>query len=131
MKKMQSSATEITIRPDGIIEVHPRSDWNEPDTAETAREAALLLKGVIEGGCYAILNFPPNLYVKREIIEAYLEVEIGQVAEAVVVSSFGVRLLIKLASSLSKSTVPSNAFSTKEDAEVWLLEQLKIAKAKQ
>lgn len=129
MEIVYTKATKIIIRPDGIIESHPKEDWNEPDSVETARETALKLQEIANSGTYAHISFPPNLYIKKEIVQAYLEVDINHIAEAVVVKSFGARLLGKLALQIKKPTTPSKMFGTKEEAEVWLLEQLEKAKA--
>lgn len=131
MEIVKTRATKLIIRPDNIIESHSREDWNEPDSVETAREAALALQKITNTGTYAIMAFPPNLYVKKEIIQAFLEIEIKKVAEAVVVKSFGARLLGKLALQIKKPATPSKMFATKEEAEVWLLEELKKAKMAQ
>lgn len=129
MEIVYTKATKIIIRPDGIIESHSREGWNEPDSVETARETALKLQEIASSGIYAHMSFPPNLYIKKEIIQAFLEVEIGHIAEAVVVKSFGARLLGKLALQIKKPATPSKMFGTKEEAEIWLLEELEKVKA--
>lgn len=124
MKIVKTEVVEIIIRPDNILEVHTRKDWQGVDTPENAREVALALKDICSQGDYAILSFPPNLYIEREILEAYLNVKIGQVAQAAIIKTFGTRLLVKIASQFFKAPYPSENFSNRADAERWLHQQL-------
>jgi hypothetical protein len=125
MQKLETEAAEVTIRPDGIVEFHMKPTWDKPDTAENAKENALMLKKAIDGKRRAILSFPPNLYVKKELVEAYKTVEIGQFAEALVVNSFGARILCNVVLKLTKNAYPIRIFNSKNEAEAWLLQLLK------
>jgi hypothetical protein len=49
MKKYSTPSMEIVVRPDGILEVSIPTDWNQPDTAESTRENALLLQKINTG----------------------------------------------------------------------------------
>lgn len=127
MEKVQCRSVEAIIRPDGIIEAAFRPDWKEPDTPETTREIAHMLQKAVGDKTYGILYFPPNLYIKKDAVQAYLDVPIGHVAEAFVVKAFGSRLLCTLMIKLSRHSLPAKVFSNKKDAETWLFQQLQVA----
>lgn len=87
----------------------------------------MLQEAVGDKAC-GLLYFPPNLYIKKDAVQAYLDIPIGHLAEAFVVKSFGSRLLCTLMLKLSRHSVPAKVFSNRKDAETWLLQQLKVAK---
>ncbi|MGH1338895.1 MAG: hypothetical protein ACRBFS_22455 [Aureispira sp.] len=132
MHKIECRAAEAFIYPHGIIEVHIKSSWDQPDTPETSSEIAIMLKEYIDSSHvpYALMLFPPNLYVKKEVLQAYFNIKIGHIADALVVNSFGARLIGKIVLGFHKNPTPIKIFSNKADAEVWLLEQLELTKNK-
>ena len=130
MKKVQCRSAEAHVHSNGIIEVYMNPAWDQPDTPETARECAMMLKGIVGDGIFGLMSFPPNLYIKKDVLKAYLEVPIGHSADAFVVKSFGARLLGKIALNFYKNPNPIQLFGSKEEAQKWLLEQLEIARSK-
>lgn len=130
MNIVKTETSKIIIRPDHILEIHPREGWQGVETVENSREVALALQAICSKGDYAILSFPPDLYLKKEIVEAFLEVKIGQVAQATIIKTFGMRLLVKIALQFSDSSYPSKTFGDVETAEAWLLEQLELKRQK-
>lgn len=124
MKTYRTQSLELVVRPDNIIEATVPADWNQPDTVETTRENALLLQKVIKGNRYAILTTVPSIHMNREIIEVYNEIETGQIADALIVDSFGARVLGNLALKVIKLNRPMRLFTDRAKAESWLLDIL-------
>jgi hypothetical protein len=131
MKILESTASIVIVHPNGIIETKVKPDWDQPDTPETAIDHSLTLKKGVGNNICGILTFLPNLYMKKEVIEAFATVEIGHIAEAFLVNSVGSRILATLALKLDKSSIPRKVFTKKEQAEKWLLDNISRAKQNQ
>lgn len=121
MERYNTQSFEVILHDNGIVETKALSDWNMPDTVETITEHALLLKKIINGKRRGILGVVPNLYMKKELIEIYNNINIGQVAGALLVNSFGTRVLGNLAMRLKKRPYPIRMFTDRKEAEAWLL----------
>jgi hypothetical protein len=124
MEILENETTKILIRPDDIVEIYTKETWDQPDTVETALAAALLVKKAVGGKRRATLNFVPSFYVRKEIVTAFNSVDAKQVAGAMVVDSFGAKILGNLALKFHKNSCPAKMFTQKAEAEAWLLQFL-------
>lgn len=122
MKKYSTPSMEIIVRLDGILEVSIPADWNQPDTAESTRENALLLQKINTGKRHAALSLVPSFHINKEIIEVYNEIDTGQLADALLVNSFGAKILGNLALKILKKNRPIRLFTDRDKAEEWLLD---------
>lgn len=133
--EFETRALKIIVRPDDIIELVSKPDWNQPDTVEVALENIEMLKKAVNGQPRAMLSHVPNTYISKEVLECYEKAEIGEVARALITISFGAKivgnLFIKVGSALSggKNKAPTKLFSNKPEAERWLLDRIAEKKA--
>jgi len=138
MIEYKTRAITITLRPNGIIHVSNNEDWNELDTLESTQENITLLKEVFDGQPDRCLLFEmPNRHVRKELLDCYQRAEWGEVAIALLLTSYGAKIVGNLYLKLSKNkpneagrVVPTKLFSNEEIAETWLLEQVKAQKNK-
>lgn len=128
--ELETRALKIVVRPDNIIELTTKPDWNQPDTVEVALENIEMLKKAVDGQPRAMLSYVPSTYMSKEVLECYEKAEVGQIASALITTSFGAKivgnLFIKVGGALSggKNKAPTKLFSNREDAEKWLLERI-------
>ncbi|BDS11830.1 hypothetical protein [Aureispira anguillae] len=134
--QFKTRALTITVNSNGIVELENNKDWKEADTVEIAQENIAMLKKAVDGKPRAMLSNMPSNYISKEVLECYEKSEIGEVASALLTTSFGSRvvgnLYLKLtgksaSSNKVKGQAPVKIFTEREDAVAWLLEQ--IAKA--
>lgn len=137
MKELKTKALTIKVRPDGIVEMQTNEGWDQPDTVAIAEENIAMLKKAVDGQPRALLSYMPNTYMSKEVMACYDKAEIGEVASAMLTTSFGSKVIgnayLKLTGKSAKSSevtgrAPVKIFSKKEDAESWLLSE--IAKTK-
>lgn len=129
--EFKTRALTIIVRPNGIVELLNNEDWNDPDTVEVAQENIAMLKKAVNGKARAMLSHMPSTYMSKEVLECYENSDIGEVASALLTTSFGSRIVGNLFLKLTgKSSVrvgnkaPVRIFTKKEEAEEWLLEQI-------
>lgn len=130
MKQFTSQSSIASVHPNGIIELSQKPEWDQPDTIEVAKDMALMLKKAIGNNIHGLLYFPPNVYIKEEIIRAYTTIQIGHVAEAIIVESFATKLIANMLLKFRKNSLACKIFNKQEEAEQWLLEQIQLAKMK-
>lgn len=127
----------VIVRPNGIVETIVNKGWDKPDTVETATENAQVLKKAIDGKARGMLSLMPDSYLSKEVLACYIEAEIGEVATALITTSFASRvvgnLYLKLTGKINKKEedkikTPVEIFNKREAAEIWLLNE--IAKSK-
>jgi hypothetical protein len=133
MKQLKTKALNITIRPDGIVEMETNKEWDQPDSIAIAEENVAMLKKAIDGKPRALLSYMPSTYMSKEVMACYNKGEIGEIASAMLTTSFGSKIIgnayLKLTGKSTKSSevegqAPVKIFSKKEDAVVWLLEEI-------
>ncbi|WMX12898.1 MULTISPECIES: hypothetical protein [unclassified Aureispira] len=133
MKEYKTRALTIKVRPDGIIEMHTNEGWDQPDTVEIAKENIEMLIKAVDNKPRALLSYMPSTYMSKEVLDCYDKAEIGEVASAMLTTSFGAKVMgnayLKLTGKAAKSSqiknqAPVRIFSKKEDAVVWLLSQI-------
>ncbi|MBL4648414.1 MAG: hypothetical protein JKY03_01690 [Aureispira sp.] len=130
--EFKTRALTIVVRPDGIIELLNNKNWDKPDTVEVAQENIVMLKKAVDGKFRGMLSHMPSTYMSKEVLNCYKNAEIGEVASALLTTSFGSKivgnLFLKLTGKSSTretdGKAPVRIFSKKEDAEAWLLEQI-------
>lgn len=128
MRHFESISTLITVQPNGVIVYRVKPDWKEPDTAEVALDAANTLKKAVDGNICGILTYAPSLYIKKEVLEAFSTVDIGHIADAIVVKSVGSKIFANFVLKFVKTPTIKKVFTNPEKAEKWLLEQVALAK---
>lgn len=137
MKELKTRAITILVRPDGIVEMHTNEGWDQPDTVDVAKENIAMLTKAVDGKPRALLSYMPSTYMSKAVMACYDNAEIGEIASAMLTTSFGSKVIgnayLKLTGKSTKSSevtgkAPVRIFSKKEDAVDWLL--LEIAKHK-
>jgi hypothetical protein len=130
--EFKTRALTIVVQPSGIVELLNNENWNDPDTVEVAQENIAMLTKAVNGKVRAMLSHMPSTYISKEVLECYENAEIGEVASALLTTSFGSRivgnLFLKLtgksSTRIANGKAPIKIFGKKEDAEEWLLEQI-------
>jgi hypothetical protein len=135
MKEYKTKAMTIILRSDDIVQLVENKDWTGTDTLETAGEVTSIMKEVIDNQPRAILVEVPNKHSPKEILNHYQVVEVGDVARALLLNSFGAKVMgnlyLKLLGGKSNEAgrvVPTKLFTKKEEAVEWLLEEIKKSK---
>ena len=131
-QRIKGNSITIILRTDGIIEIVDNEEWDKAETLETATEDTATLKKHIDGHDKALLVVVTSRYISKEILHHYQKFEFGDVARALIVSSFAAKVIGTLFMKLSKEKpneagriVPLKLFTKKEVAEEWLLDELK------
>ena len=132
--QFKTRALTIIVRPNGIVELLNNEDWNDPDTVEVAQENIAMMTKAVNGKARAMLSHMPSTYMSKEVLQCYEKSEIGEVASALLTTSFGSKivgnLFLKLTGKSStrgaSGKAPVKIFKKKEEAEAWLLEQITI-----
>ena len=133
MKELKSKALTIKIRPDGIVEMQTNEGWDQPDTVAVAEENIGVLKKAVDGKPRALLSYMPSTYMSKDVMACYDRAKIGEVASAMLTTSFGAKVIgnayLKLTGKSAKSSdvtgqAPVKIFSKKEDAVTWLLGEI-------
>lgn len=130
--EFKTRALTIVVQPNGIVELLNNENWNDPDTVEVAQENIAMLTKAVNGKARGMLSHMPSTYISKEVLECYEHAEIGEVASALLTTSFGSRivgnLFLKLtgksSTRIANGKAPVKIFGKKEDAEAWLLEQI-------
>jgi hypothetical protein len=129
----KTQSMTVIVRPDDIVETIVNEGWDKPDTIEMATENAQILKKAIDGKARGLLSRMPDTYLSKEILACYVEAEIGEVATALITTSFASRvvgnLYLKLTGSTSKEDEDKikasvEIFNKREAAEEWLLNEI-------
>lgn len=129
MKQLEIVGALVTVRSDdGIIEIRKNPNWSQPDTPESMKRYALGLKELIGDDVYGLLIIAPSLYIEKKALEAYASVDIGDVANSMVVNSVGSKIFANLVLKFIKTPIPKKVFTKQAEAEKWLLEHIKHAK---
>lgn len=133
--EFETRALRIVVRPDDIIELITKPNWNQPDTVEIALENIEMLKKAVDDKPRGVLSYVPSTYMSKEVLACYEKANVGQVASALITLSFGAKivgnLFLKVGAALSNGTnrEPTKLFSNKPDAEKWLLARIAEKKA--
>lgn len=133
--EFETRALRIVLRPDDIIELITKPDWNQPDTVDIALENIEMLKKAVDGKPRGVLSYVPSTYMNKDVLACYEKADVGQVASALITVSFGAKvvgnLFLRVGATLSggKNREPTKLFSNKSDAEKWLLERIAEKKA--
>ena len=131
-KLVKASIVCYLSRPDDIVEIFDNDDWNQADTLEIAKKDIALFKELIEGqASKGVFIKVGDKHLNKEIINYYQHVEFGEVARALLINSFGSRIMGNLYLQLfggkpneAGRVVPIKLFTKKEEAIKWLLEKL-------
>ncbi|CAA6823916.1 MAG: Unknown protein [uncultured Aureispira sp.] len=125
----RTQALIITLRPDDIIEIKTDPNWDKPDTLEIAMENAAAMKKAIDGKKRALLSYNPHTHMSKEVLKYYSDVNptLGAVATAMILTSFGSKVVGNLFLKTQKKDYPIKIFTAKErdQAVAWLLDQIK------
>lgn len=120
------------LRTDGIIELVNNEEWNQPDTLEVVKEDTSELKKNINEKYKGLLILVTSRYVNKEILRHYQHSDFGEIARALVLTSFATKVIGNLYFKLSKGkpnetgrVVPVKLFTDRDVATKWLLEQIK------
>lgn len=129
----------IKVRPDDIVEILPNEDWTEPDTLEIAQENVAAMKQAVDGKVRGLLSNTANTYLSKDVLKCYSEAEIGEVATAMLTTSFGSKIIGNLFLKITgkskltdgkRGDAPVKIFDTKnrDKAIEWLLECIEKGK---
>jgi hypothetical protein len=83
----------IKVHLNDIVEIVPNKDWVEPDTLEIAQENVAAMKKAVDGKGRGLLSHTSNTYLSKEVLKCYSEAKIGEVATAMLTTSFGSKIV--------------------------------------
>ncbi|MBL4648817.1 MAG: hypothetical protein JKY03_03730 [Aureispira sp.] len=83
----------IKVQLNDIVEILPNKDWTEPDTLEIAQENVAAMKQAVDGKIRGLLSNTANTYLSKEVLKCYSEAEVGEVATAMLTTSFGSKIV--------------------------------------
>ena len=116
------------LRPDHIIEISMRKDFEGNLVLEEVEENLRILDEVIGGKPKGIILHFPEKYVKKEVLKQYTEPPKHVVARAFLTQSFASKLIgnlyLTLIQRFIKENIPSKIFSKKQEAIEWLTKEL-------
>jgi hypothetical protein len=129
----------IKVQLNDIVEILPNENWTEPDTLEVAQENVAAMKQAVDGKVRGLLSNTANTYLSKEVLKCYSEAEIGEVATAMLTTSFGSKIVGNLFLKITgkskikegkRGQAPVKIFDAKnrEEAVEWLLEAIKTKK---
>ncbi|WMX12891.1 MULTISPECIES: hypothetical protein [unclassified Aureispira] len=129
----RTRALIIKVRPDDIVEILPNKEWTEPDTLEIAQENVAAMRKAVDGKVRGLLSNTANTYLSKEVLKCYSEAEIGEVATAMLTTSFGSKIVGNLFLKITgkskltdgkRGQAPVKIFDEKkrDEAIKWLLE---------
>lgn len=132
MKEYRTEEMTIVLRDNGIIELISNKDWQGVGTLENAIEIMSIIKGLTKNEVRGCLVEVPNRHASKEVLAYYQNTEAGAIAQALLLNSFGAKVMGNLYLQLfggkpneAGRVVPIKLFTKKEDAITWLLEKLK------
>lgn len=115
----------LTVRTDHIVEITTPKDWTGADNLEQAKQNVALMCQVMKGKGMGTLAYMPSTYIDKEVLEYYNSHESGEIATALLTTSFASKIIGNLVLKLSRSnTSPIKIFTRRDKAEAWLLEQI-------
>jgi hypothetical protein len=122
----------ITIRPDTIIEIKVREDFDNEFTLEGAKKNIALIEKVVGDDPQCIIVWMPDNYMKKEIIKYYNNFEPEHVTTALITKSFASKIIgnlfltlrVRFVSKNKIKTNPIKLFTAKEEAINWLLNSM-------
>ncbi|CAA6816768.1 MAG: Unknown protein [uncultured Aureispira sp.] len=137
--EFKTRALIIKVHLNDIVEILPNKDWTEVDTLEIAQENVAAMKQAVDGQLRGLLSNTSNTYLSKEVLNCYSTAEIGEVATAMLTTSFGSKIVGNLFLKLTgkskakegkRGNAPVKIFDEKNRAEAieWLLEQIKNKK---
>ncbi|WP_052592422.1 hypothetical protein [Aureispira sp. CCB-QB1] len=131
MIEYKTRAMTFILREDDIVELVNNQDWKESDTLEIAVENMMMVKKAIDGKSRGFLVNVPNRYVSKELLHYYQNVEVGDVARALILNSFAAKIVgnlyFKLSGGKPNETgriVPTKLFNNRKQAIEWLLDEI-------
>jgi hypothetical protein len=135
MEKYKTRAMTVILRPDDIVELVDNQDWTGADTVEVMEEVSSMVTKVIDNEPRGLLISAPARHYSKEVMNHANAVEMGDVARAILLTSFGAKVMgslyIKLLGTKPNRTgriVPIKLFTDKEAAVKWLLEEMEKSK---
>ena len=131
MKEYRTEEMTIVSKDNGIIELISNKDWQGVGTLENAIEIMSIIKGLTKNEIKACLVEVPNRHASKEVLAYYQNTEAGAIAQALLLNSFGAKVMGNLYLRLfgskpneSGRVVPNKLFTKKEEAEEWLLKEI-------
>ncbi len=120
---LETPSSNITLQPNGIVVLTTIEGWDQPDTLEGAKANIAALQQAIGGQRRGLMSHLPNTHIPKEVLEYYKTANPGQVATALVTSSFGAKVIgnlyMKVVGKSQKE--PIKLFTKETEAEAWLL----------
>jgi hypothetical protein len=134
---IKGKALKIVLNQAHIVELFNNEEWDKPEPLEVAIQDALLIKKVINDEGKGILIELPDKHASKETLNHYQTAELGEAARALVLKSFGAKVIGNLYFKFFGGKpnevgriVPVKLFTEKELAVKWLLEEVEKYKKK-
>lgn len=122
-KEIEVPSARIVIRTDGVMHIHIKVSTSFE--IENSKEIFEAREKLAEGKPYPILYTSEYRFVtpSKEVKEYVSSIERTKLvlADAFVIGSFSQRLAAKIYLKLNKPSVPTEFFSTEDEAITWLL----------
>lgn len=131
MKTYKAKEMTIFLREDDIIELMSNEDWKGAATLENAKEIMSIVKQLTDNEIRGCLVEVPNRHASKEVLAYYQATDGGVVARALLLNSFGAKVMGNLYLKLFRTkpneagrVVPNKLFTKKEEAVEWLLQEM-------
>lgn len=127
-----TQSSRIVVRPDDIVTIKVRKEWDQPDTLEVAKETVAALIRAVDGKNRGVMSYMPDTHLPKDVLEYYKQTETGAIATALIVASFGAKLMgnIFLKIATKRNAPPVKLFAAEEEAIEWLQGQIKKCQSK-
>lgn len=119
----------ITMHSNNILEISSTEEVKGALTLEEVDNNLAAFEKATEGkGALASLVHISSAYVKKAVLKKYSDLDYGIIATALIVNSYASKLVgnlfLTLVLRFSSRKVPTKIFTTREDAVLWLKEEL-------
>lgn len=132
MREHNLGAISIFVRPNSIIELKHNEDWNQAYTIEDAKKNMETIRKITNRQPIGLFINVTHTYTDKKLLDYYHTVDIGEVARALLLTSFATKLIGNMYLKLAKKKanekgryVPHKLFTDKEKGMSWLQECLK------
>jgi len=124
----QTKELHLILHPNNILEIYATEEGKGHLTVEEIDNNIAVVKEITNSKRVAVLIITSSVYVKKEVLKEYSDLDFGVVASALVGTSFGAKLIgnlfLSLTSRFNTHKHPTKMFTKKEVATQWLEEQL-------
>jgi len=127
IRQIETSFAIITLRKDNLIEIREPASPLKESSIEIAKELMSIIADISGGKKRKMIAYMPNRILKKEERKFYANHPTPWITHiALIVDNPYKSILGNLFMGLNKLQVPSKLFTTEENAQQWLQNQIKM-----